>query len=692
MSAGQQQKEQPKEEQRGIIKDAETPDVNNRNTATYIVGIDVGSRRSGTAFAHEDRPTEIFMKQTEKPKELTAVLLNANKEFVAYGEAAQKKYVNMEPEEQANMYYIEAFKMALWSIKDGVRPTLTDMSGKEIGCVVVIAAVLQYFKTKALAQIQDGLAKDNMRPFRVRYVITIPAIWDNPAKQIMREAAVKAGLAKSMNDPDVVLALESEAASLSCYSLARKESGFAWVPDTRYLVADLGGGTSDYTVHRVTENQSLGQVLPASGDATGSHYINMKILNYLVELFGEGVMKAFATEYTPDYVEFLGDIEVMKASVTYGENGVEPKTQRIPAPLIALLEKKASETGANPKTFVDLLCTRFNVSRNEKKDQQKNVDVKEKNKTGASTSATASPNAAASPKSLSTDDWEDVGPEPNDKKNDKANPEAPKSNASNPPPFVRHRNGRLVLEKLFIEDVFRDIVAANVAELERILALTKLNYVFLVGGFARSEVVQNAFRAVLKKHNKISLIIPPHMDQAVLLGAVRYGLNPTVITSRVMPYCYGVQVMRTFTDEHKRDGQVPKLFQRTGKDNVTRHEPHCNTIFLPLVKAGAEIGWNQTIKRIYTPGEDNDTDVTIAIYRAPGTVKYVTDPSSKLVGHLQVLMPDQTGGIDRHARATYYFGATEIRISAVDVNTGKEFETSISFFGTFAFVCLVVLC
>src|SRR6185312_13437600 len=107
-------------------------------------------------------------------------------------------------------------------------------------------------------------------------------------------------------------------------------------------------------------------------------------------------------------------------------------------------------------------------------------------------------------------------------------------------PYIQHRNGRLRLLKPFLESAFRDVVNANVAELECIVSVTKLNYVFMVGGFARSEVIQRAFRTVLEKKN-IRLIIPSQVDQAVLLGAARFGLNPKIILSRVMQYNYGVE-------------------------------------------------------------------------------------------------------------------------------------------------------
>lgn len=53
----------------------------------------------------------------------------------------------------------------------------------------------------------------------VRWVITVPAIWKQPAKQFMRQAAYQAGLASPENSEQLVIALEPEAASIYCRKL-----------------------------------------------------------------------------------------------------------------------------------------------------------------------------------------------------------------------------------------------------------------------------------------------------------------------------------------------------------------------------------------------------------------------------------------------------------------------------------------
>ncbi|RUS19155.1 hypothetical protein BC938DRAFT_475802 [Jimgerdemannia flammicorona] len=79
----------------------------------------------------------------------------------------------------------------------------------------------------------------------VFWVLTIPAIWDDAAKLLMRQAAVAAELEKE--DGQLVLALEPEAASLWCLA----SGGISLKEKDIYVVIDCGGGTVDITIHEV---------------------------------------------------------------------------------------------------------------------------------------------------------------------------------------------------------------------------------------------------------------------------------------------------------------------------------------------------------------------------------------------------------------------------------------------------------
>ncbi|CAG2193695.1 unnamed protein product [Mytilus edulis] len=78
----------------------------------------------------------------------------------------------------------------------------------------------------------------------VHWVVTVPAIWNEQARQFMIEASAKAGIEKE----NLTLALEPECAAMYCRYLAmdKKEHGDnmeikAFDENAKFMVVDLGG-------------------------------------------------------------------------------------------------------------------------------------------------------------------------------------------------------------------------------------------------------------------------------------------------------------------------------------------------------------------------------------------------------------------------------------------------------------------
>lgn len=65
-----------------------------------------------------------------------------------------------------------------------------DMSGlKEMKAVDVFAASIEYIKMKTFERAQQNIS--NLKEGDIHWVITVPAIWDEAARQFMIEAAEK---------------------------------------------------------------------------------------------------------------------------------------------------------------------------------------------------------------------------------------------------------------------------------------------------------------------------------------------------------------------------------------------------------------------------------------------------------------------------------------------------------------------
>ena len=73
------------------------------------------------------------------------------------------------------------------------------------------------------------------------YVITVPAIWGDEAKELTRRAAADAGIPRR----ELMLITEPEAAAVYCSNKCKQEGGLK--VNDRFLICDAGGGTVVYS-------------------------------------------------------------------------------------------------------------------------------------------------------------------------------------------------------------------------------------------------------------------------------------------------------------------------------------------------------------------------------------------------------------------------------------------------------------
>ncbi|KAL2633476.1 hypothetical protein R1flu_004955 [Riccia fluitans] len=95
----------------------------------------------------------------------------------------------------------------------------------------------------------------------IQWCLTVPALWDEAAKQQMVECAEIAGLVKGALCTDhlasphaVIIVLEPEAASVYCQ---RKLKDTNFSKGSKFLVVDAGGGTVDLVVHEKVDNSGI---------------------------------------------------------------------------------------------------------------------------------------------------------------------------------------------------------------------------------------------------------------------------------------------------------------------------------------------------------------------------------------------------------------------------------------------------
>ncbi|XP_076071681.1 heat shock 70 kDa protein 12A-like [Mytilus galloprovincialis] len=195
---------------------------------------------------------------------------------------------------------------------------IKEMGGKKMKAMLVFAFCIEYIKDKVmerLSQAINGIDEED-----VHWVVTVPAIWNDQARQFMIEASAKAGIGKD----NLTLALEPEGAAICCKYIAmdKKKSGDAtelkaFDENSRFMVVDLGGGTIDITVSEVLSTGQLREIYNATGGPWGGNYINDQIIQTLIEVVGWSVMGMLKSDDFDDYLQLMKNVEEKKRGITY---------------------------------------------------------------------------------------------------------------------------------------------------------------------------------------------------------------------------------------------------------------------------------------------------------------------------------------------------------------------------------------
>ncbi|CAC5399180.1 unnamed protein product [Mytilus coruscus] len=165
---------------------------------------------------------------------------------------------------------------------------IKEVGGKTMKAMVVFAYCIEHIKDKILNRLKQaiyGLDEND-----VHWVVTVPATWNEQARQVMIEASAKAGI----NKDSLTLALEPECTAMYCIYLAmnKQEHGDnmetkAFNENSGLIVVDLGSRTIN--ISEVLPTGQLREIYNATGGP----------LDY------------------DDYLEILRQVERVKRAVDY---------------------------------------------------------------------------------------------------------------------------------------------------------------------------------------------------------------------------------------------------------------------------------------------------------------------------------------------------------------------------------------
>ncbi|XP_021344630.1 heat shock 70 kDa protein 12B-like, partial [Mizuhopecten yessoensis] len=222
-----------------------------------VVAIDFGTTYTGYAYSFKSEfqksndAREIFHNSWNSSlagnlskKAPTVALFKADYKFDSFGYEAEEKYSDLTDRKiHQEWHYFSRFKMQLFDKKNLTRNLeVKDQQGKTFHACAVFSESIRFIKTAALKEIKE---RNPVAEEDIHWVLTVPAIWNEPAKQFMREAAVEAGIPANQ----LILALEPEAAAIYCRTL--KRGTFSCVSEQnvkeflsaggRYMILDMGG-------------------------------------------------------------------------------------------------------------------------------------------------------------------------------------------------------------------------------------------------------------------------------------------------------------------------------------------------------------------------------------------------------------------------------------------------------------------
>ncbi|XP_023385873.1 heat shock 70 kDa protein 12A isoform X3 [Pteropus vampyrus] len=633
-----------------IANDAD-PNVSEQQTFLVVVAIDFGTTSSGYAYSFAKEPECIHVMRrweggdpgVSNQKTPTTILLTPERKFHSFGYAARDFYHDLDPNEAKQWLYLEKFKMKLHTTGDLTMDTdLTAANGKKVKALEIFAYALQYFKEQALKELSDQ-AGSEFENSDVRWVITVPAIWKQPAKQFMRQAAYQAGLASPENSEQLIIALEPEAASIYCRKLRLHQMielssktavngysssdtvGAGFAQGDKYVVVDSGGGTVDLTVHQIRLPEGhLKELYKATEKYTGRLFLRVRS-QFLTVLNVVGAR--FVLNSGGPYGSLGVDYEFEKLLCKiFGEDFIEQFKIKRPAAWVDLMiafesrKRAAAPDRTNPLnitlpfSFIDYY-KKFRGHSVEHALRKSNVD------------------------------------------------------------FVKWSSqGMLRMSPDAMNALFRptiDSIIEHLRDLFRKPEVSTVKFLFLVGGFAEAPLLQQAVQAAFG--DKCRIIIPQDVGLTILKGAVLFGLDPAVIKVRRSPLTYGVGVLNRYVE-----GKHPpeKLLVKDG----TRW---CTDVFDKFISVDQSVALGELVKRSYTPAKPSQLVIVINIYSSEhDNVSFITDPGVKKCGTLRL---DLTGTSSaavparREIQTLMQFGDTEIKATAIDIATSKSVKVGIDF-------------
>ena len=266
---------------------------------THVIAIDFGTGESGYAIVtNSSNPNskpiiEVFNPCDDNDQKTpTAILFDNNNNFLDFGSNAIRKYAEIVDNGNTALLF-QNYKISLYHMQSEA----ISMDGRSMPLIIVISETLKYISNCALNKLSEQVG-ETLHKEKIRWILTVPALWNEEHKLFMRKAAVKAGIINEENSFNLLLCLEPEGASIQVREDSEDALKKKITKNSIIVVLDCGGGTVDITINKMLcepdEKFLSNEVLSSTGGCEwGSKYVDENFENFLKEFLGEKLFAVY---------------------------------------------------------------------------------------------------------------------------------------------------------------------------------------------------------------------------------------------------------------------------------------------------------------------------------------------------------------------------------------------------------------
>ena len=240
---------------------------------------------------------------------------------------------------------------------------------------------------------------------------------------------------------------------------------------------------------------------------------------------------------------------------------------------------------------------------------------------------------------------------------------------------IRTKLDRMVLSAKLSQSLFNEVIDNIIEHVKQLLGkpeLEELNSLLLVGGFAESEMLQQAMQSnFADKERALKVFIPKDPELAIVKGAVLFGFQPRNVKERIAPYTYGVKSVRPFLKDVHDETKCKKFLQK----GVYK----CDNLFAKFVEIGMPIRYGEVQgEREFQPLSEETRNVTIYIYACTERFpEYVTDKGCEKRAKVELELLEYNIPLDeRIITVNFMFSDSEITVTAREKHSGNRVDVT----------------